>query len=92
MNKKQVLDRINEIIVEEKGRAVTLNDMFVDAQLDSLGTMITFVTIDSEYDIYDDNQSLEDVDIANLTMRDLVAKCILSNTNKLLQPNPGTDT
>ena len=91
MNDKQVLDRINEIIVEEKGQPVVLDGLFSDAQLDSLGTMITFVTLDAEYDILQGSQ-LDDIDIKNLTIRDLVAKCISSNTNISKEPNSEMDT
>ena len=77
MTEKEILDRINEIIVDEKGYAVAVDGMFLDAELDSLGTLITFITIDSEFHIFEPDVEIdfEDLDISNLTMRDLVVKC-----------------
>lgn len=94
VTKPEVLKRINEIIVDEKGRAVTMNGMFLDADLDSLGTLITFITIDSEYQIFDQDEAenaLHTLDIPNLTIRDLVVKCILSITNSSKEQSPGKD-
>ena len=85
MNKREILTRINEIIDDEKGRAVKMTDMFIDAELDSLGTMIAMITIDSEFEIFDPDkveEDMSDLDIKNLTVRDLVTKCILSNINQ----------
>ena len=38
--KQQVLDRLNEIIVEEKGIPVTMDSMWTDSELDSLKQQI----------------------------------------------------
>ena len=95
INKKTVLAKINEIIDEEKGRAVTMDSMFLDAELDSLGTLITFIIIDSEFEIFDKDDAenaLENVDIENLTIRDLVTKCILSTTNQSTELKTETPT
>jgi len=95
MTKRGTLARINEIIEEEKGRAVTMDDMFVDADLDSLGTLITFITIDSEYQIFDHEDAenaLENLNIPNLSIRDLVIKCILSTTSTSTEQSPETGT
>ena len=58
--------------------------MFTDAELDSLGVMITLITIDADFHIFDVDkveEDISDLDIENLTIRDLVTKCILSTTN-----------
>ena len=83
MNTIEILARVSEIIEGEKGYAVTMDSMFIDAELDSLGTMITLITIDSEFHILSPEQTeigFEDLDIPNLTIRDLVEKCISSIT------------
>jgi len=80
----EILERINEIIVDEQGTAVTIDSTFLDAQLDSLGTMITLITIDSEFQILDQSQAevdFKELDIPNLTIRDLITKCVSSTTN-----------
>ncbi len=84
MNKKEVLSRINEVILEEKGTIVTIDSMFTDAQLDSLGTAISLITIDSEFEIFDPDKAekdLSDLGIPELTIRELVEKCVSSITN-----------
>ena len=92
MNKTDVLKRINEIIVEEKGHPVVLDGLFTDAQLDSLGTMIFFITLDSEFDLFEQEDDFKSLDFQTLTVRDLVSQCILSNTSTSQQLNSGTDT
>ncbi|MEE8599288.1 MAG: hypothetical protein V3S69_07280 [Dehalococcoidales bacterium] len=88
--KQKVLDRLNTIIVEEKGCAVTMKDKLVDSNLDSLGTIITIATLESEYPFFahlpKDADALQTLDIPNLTVRDLIKKCILSTTNPSQEP------
>jgi len=80
--KQEILDRLNEIIVDEKGERVTMNSMFSDAQLDSLGTVITIATLEADYPIFKDvpidADALSTMDFQTLTIRELVRQCILS--------------
>lgn len=94
MTKQEILDRINEIIEEEKGKAVPIDGKFIDSELDSLGISIALMTIDSEFPIIDDEveDELEALDIENLTMRDLVHQCKLSITNTSTEANSNQDT
>lgn len=82
MNKRDILVFINETIESEKGSKVVITGMFTDANLDSLGTFITLVTISSEFNIFSDIEiDIASLDIPNLTIRELVNKCILSSTS-----------
>ena len=95
MTKQEILNRINEIIIEEKGSPVTIGNKFIDSDLDSLGTMIAFMTIDSEFPIFegkDEDQAFTELDIPNLTVRELVTKCKLSIINTSTVPNSEMDT
>jgi len=95
ITKHEVLNKINEIILEEKGRKVTMDSKFTDAELDSLGTIITLITIDSEFHIFDPDKTekdLTDLDIENLIIRDLVVKCVLSNINTSEEQKTGKAT
>lgn len=80
--KQEILDRLNEIIVEEKGTAVTMKSMWTDSDLDSLGTVITIATLESTYPIFadlpNDADALQTLDFKKLTIRELVRKCVLS--------------
>jgi len=78
--KQKILDRLNEIIVEEKGDRVCINCKWTDTNLDSLGTLITIATLESEYPIFGPGEGLESLDFPNLTIRELVKKCVLSIT------------
>lgn len=83
--KQQILDKLNEIIVEEKGSPIKMDSLFIDSELDSLGTMITLVTLEAEYPFFKDLpegvDEIASLDIPNLTIRDLIRKCKLSITN-----------
>ena len=61
-----------------------MDSMFSDAELDSLGSIITIATIESEYPIFKDIPEEEDalasINFETLTIRDLVNKCRLSIT------------
>jgi acyl carrier protein len=88
--KQEILDRLNEIIVEEKGERVTMDSLWTDSNLDSLGTVITIATLEADYPIfYDvpvDADALSTLDFQNLTIRDLVNKCRLSIINTSTEP------
>jgi len=94
MKKSEILEKINEIIVDEKGQKVNINDLFVDSQLDSLGITITLVMIDAEFPIFKGvttGKEFDSLDIPNLTMRDLITKCRLSITNTSTEQNSDQD-
>lgn len=92
--KQQVLDRLNEIIVEEKGIPVTMDSMWTDSELDSLGTVITFAILESEYPIFKDMEcdadALSTIDLQTLTIRELVKQCVLSTTPASQEPTSET--
>ena len=93
--KQQILDRLNEIIIDEKGVHVTMNNMFSDAELDSLGTVITIATLEADYPIFKDipidADALATMDFETLTIRDLVNKCRLSIINTSQDQSATTD-
>jgi len=78
--KQDILNRLNEIVVEEKGVPVTMDSDWTDTDLDSLGTLITIATLESEYPIFEPGEGLESLDFHTLTIRELVKKCVLSIT------------
>ena len=93
MRKQEILDRINEIIQEEKGHPIGLDDLFTASELDSLGISITLMTIDSEFPIFQgmtDEDVFAALDIPTLTMRNLVNKCKLASTVSVTELNDET--
>lgn len=93
--KQSILDHLNKIIIEEKGKPVTINSMFIDSELDSLGTILTIAFLEADFPIFKDFPSEEDallsLDIPNLTIRELIKKCILSITNTSKEQNKEKD-
>jgi len=82
MNKKEVLDFINAAIEEEKGQTVGMDDMFMDSELDSLGVALTLITLDEEFGCLDGLEEEGELKgLEELTVRDLVKKCILATSS-----------
>lgn len=93
MNKQEVLDFINEAIEEEKGQPVGMDDMFMDSDLDSLGVSLTLLALDEEFGCLGDLEEAGELrGIDELTVRDLVKKCILASSNTSEEPNQKTVT
>lgn len=92
--KQQILDRLNEIIVEEKGVPVSMKSMWTDSGLDSLGTVITIATLESEYPIFRDMpadaDALATLDFKTLTIRELIRQCVLSTITPSQEPTSET--
>lgn len=94
--KQQILDRLNEIIIEEKGVRVTMKSKWTDAELDSLGTVMTIAILEADYPLFYDEpiqaDALANMNFETLTIRDLVNKCRLSiiNTSQELMPIKAT--
>jgi len=82
MTKKEILDFINEAIEEEKGSAVGMDDMFMDSDLDSLGVSLTLIMLDEKFGFLEDLEKDGELkNIEELTVRELVKKCILASSS-----------
>ena len=93
MSKQAILDQLNELIEEEHGKPVTINSMFMDSELDSLGVMLVILGLETDYPIFKDlpddaEDAIKWLDPANLTVRDLVQKCRSSITNSSTEQKP----
>jgi len=93
---KGILARINEVILDEKGLTVSMDSKFLDSKLDSLGVMLTLVTLDSDYpflaDVPNDVDIVEYLKVETLTIRELVTLCRLSITDSLKEQNEEINT
>jgi acyl carrier protein len=82
MRNSEVLGRINELIVEEGGRKVALDDKFMDCDIDSIGLIMFFLELEEQFPIFDaipgDEDPIESLGLDNMTVRELVHKCRLS--------------
>ena len=81
MKEEEILSNINKIILSENGLPVTMDNLFTQSTLDSLGKMIVFLTISGEYNL--DTSKVDKLleDILTLKVSDLVALCKSSITN-----------
>ena len=48
----EVLDKINKVVREEKGRRVSETSTLRDAELDSFGITMLFIALDDEYQYF----------------------------------------
>ncbi len=77
MRKQSILNKINEIIVEEKGTAISIDSKFLDANLDSLSVIVVLVALDDEYQILKDVPNGEETNgLEDLTIRDIINKVL----------------
>jgi len=81
ITKREILEVINDLIAAEKGHPVTMDGMLSDAELDSLGVLMLMATLDAEFPILTatgEDMGKEDMELRNISIRDLVVKCKLS--------------
>jgi len=75
-----ILADINIVIREEKGTRVTLDSTLLDADLDSFGTTVLFLDMDTKYEIFADVPAdvdpFKSIDWNTFTIRELVDKCL----------------
>ncbi len=77
---QEVLDTLNKLIRDEKGNRVSIDSNWIDADIDSFGTVLVMMELDNTYRIFKDVPDGEDpfklVDFTTLTIRELVEKCM----------------
>jgi len=78
----EVLDVINEVIREERGKRVTLDSTLLDADLDSFGITMLFVRLDDEYEYFkkaglSENDPFGEIPYETITIREIVDTCLL---------------
>lgn len=85
MSKQEVFDFINKCIVSEYGKPIGVNDLLIDSELDSLGMTLVLLQVNSKFNIFmdmpKDQSEFDYLGIPTLTMRGLIAKCVLSSTS-----------
>lgn len=96
MIKQSVFDTVNKIIVSEYGNSVSMNDLLMDSGLDSLGMTLVLLQLDTLFKIFknkpEDVSEFDYLEIQTLTLRDLVNRCVSSNTQACMEHKNETDT
>ena len=80
MNKKQVLAEINKLITVEMGSPVGMDNLFTDANMESLSTVIVLATLDSKFSIFNSENITDEllkIHLKGLSIRDLITRCLL---------------
>lgn len=85
MNEEQILKSINTVIREEKGTRVTLDSTLRDANLDSFGITMLFITLDDLYKYFTKGKYGDDpfseIPYDTITIKEIVNTCLLETTN-----------
>ena len=81
MKSEEILSRINKVILEENGLPVQMGNLFIQSELDSLGTLITLLNIAGEFDIDNDEMEKKMDSIPALTVNELIDLCKSSITS-----------
>lgn len=87
MNKRDILARINELLLEEKGRKVAMDGNLRDAQLDFMGTTFFLIGLDNEFHMLDKADPERDflhIRIKGIQINELVTKCLLSTAESTI--------
>lgn len=67
----QILQDINEVIEEERGTSVDIEDLIIKSNLDSFAYTIFWLTLEKKYPQINQEKVLE-LDSNNLTVKELV--------------------
>lgn len=77
---EEVLAFLNERIRDEHGNRVNIDGMFVDAELDSFGTVMVLADMDNEYNCFPRTWMAE-TNFKELAVRDIINRVLASSTH-----------
>lgn len=72
MNRQDILEFINEIILEEHGNAVTEDQLLIECGIDSFGYAILWISINQKYDIEEVKGTDSKIDYNTLLVSDVI--------------------
>lgn len=72
MNRQEILEFINEIIVEEHGNAVTEEQLLIECGIDSFGYAILWTSIEAKYGVVFSKEESNNIDYKTLTVRNML--------------------
>jgi acyl carrier protein len=81
MNRSEILEFINEVILEEHGTAVSEDNLLKDCGIDSFGYAILWTSVESKYECKLSKEVMSTVDYDKFTVKDMIdmvvgAKCM----------------
>lgn len=81
MNRQDILEFINEIILEEHGNVVTEDQLLIECNIDSFGYAILWISINQKYDIEEVKGTDSKIDYNTLLVSDVI-NYIITKDNK----------
>lgn len=81
MNRQDILEFINEIILEEHGNVVTEDQLLTECGIDSFGYAILWISINQKYDIEEVNGIDSKINYNTLLVSDVI-NYIITKDNK----------
>lgn len=78
----EILDTLNKLIRDEHGSRVAIDSMWVDAQVDSLGTTLIFLDLDEKYGCFNKEwfNSMTKESWEQLTICDIIERVTNAST------------
>lgn len=80
MSEDEVLAFFNKKVRAEHGNKVTIDDMFIDANLDSFGTTVVFLDMDEAYKAYDSIWFRSITDWTQVSIKDIIERAVNANS------------
>lgn len=90
MNRQEILEFINEIIVEEHGNAVTEEQLLVECGIDSFGYAILWISINQKYGIDEVKGIDSKINYSTLLVSDVI-DYIVTKDNKYIVKTDNED-
>lgn len=76
MKNSEVLSTINDLVKEEGGKVLTLENMVKDCGLDEMGMIMVQVGLEDQFNIIDTTSTYKQITtFQNYSVRELVHKC-----------------
>ena len=80
----EILEYFNKLIREEKGNRLSIDSRWKDADVDSFGTVIVFMEMDTKYGYFTKaglgDNPFKEIPYDTITAREIVETCLLENT------------
>jgi hypothetical protein len=80
----QILETINDVVREEKGKRVDINSTLRDAELDSFGITMLFIQLDDKYQYFTKaglgDDPFSNIEYDTITIAEIVTTCMLETT------------
>jgi len=75
-----VMGELNKLIRSEAGKRVSIDQRFIESELDSFGITVVLMELDDKYKIFRDipvgKDPFETIDFKTFTVRQLVSLCL----------------